>query len=150
MKLTTTLNRIRAYCPSPALMRTMLEHLGPDYDPDADINLLTILESNGVQDTLWCLRATEQDSHRTAVKLGLAFAERALSIWGRAYQNDSRIRDTLRMVRAWLGDTASTEDVQAVTCVAAYAADAAVRAAYATAADAEIEAQAEIIRGILT
>ena len=66
MKLTTTLNKIRACSPCTSGWRTLVKHLGEDFDPDAEINLLIILESNGVADTLWTLRATDRDSKRIA------------------------------------------------------------------------------------
>ena len=85
MKLTTTLNRIRACSPCTSGWKTLLNHMGPEHDPDAPINLLTVLESNGVQDMLWCLRATEQDSKSAAIELAARFAESALSIFETKY-----------------------------------------------------------------
>ena len=52
MKLTTTLNKIRACSPCASGWRTLVKHLGEDFDPNAEINLLTVLESNGVADML--------------------------------------------------------------------------------------------------
>ena len=62
--MTTTLNRLKA----AGACRERYAHLvkslgGTGFDHDAPISLLTILESNGVEDTLWCLQsgAIEQD-----------------------------------------------------------------------------------------
>ena len=58
MKLTTTLNRIRECRPCRDGWEKLLRHLGKTAADDEVIDLLTVLESNGVQDTLWCMRAT--------------------------------------------------------------------------------------------
>ena len=65
MTMTTTLNRLKA----AGACRERYAHLvkslgGTGFDHDAPISLLTILESNGVEDTLWCLQsgAIEQDA----------------------------------------------------------------------------------------
>ena len=92
MKLTTTLNKIRACSPCASGWRTLVKHLGEDFDPDAEINLLTILESNGVADMLWTLRATDQDSKRVASQLAIEFAEQALPIFEKRRPNDERPR----------------------------------------------------------
>ena len=65
MTLTTSLYRMRRFraCHSYA---HLVEALGPDFGDKAPINLLTILELNGVEDCLWAMRATEQDSEAVA------------------------------------------------------------------------------------
>ena len=92
MKLTTTLNKIRACSPCASGWRTLVKHVGKDFDPDAEINLLTILESNGVADMLWSLRATDQDSKRIASQLAIEFAATSLPIFEKRRPNDERPR----------------------------------------------------------
>ena len=92
MKLTTTLNKIRACSPCASGWRTLVKHLGEDFDPDAEINLLTILESNGVADMLWTLRATDQESKRVASQLAIEFAATTLPIFEKRRPNDERPR----------------------------------------------------------
>ena len=59
MKLTTTLNRLRAAGACEARYAHLLRALGgTSVDHDAPINLLTILEHNGVDDVVWTLRST--------------------------------------------------------------------------------------------
>ena len=56
--ITTTLNEIREHGPCAPGWEILLKHLGKkkaDYEP---IDLLTILDSNGLNDCLWCARAT--------------------------------------------------------------------------------------------
>lgn len=64
MSATTTLNAIRAHGPCANGWQTLLAHLGKTKPDDEPLHLLTILDSNGVDDALWCLRAMpEHDRH---------------------------------------------------------------------------------------
>ena len=59
MKLTTTLNRLRSAGACESRYAHLLRALGgTSVDHDAPINLLTILEHNGVDDALWTLHST--------------------------------------------------------------------------------------------
>ena len=57
----TTLNHIREHNPCANGWRMLLTHLGKN-DPYAPLAYSTILESNGLDDALWCLRAEPQHS----------------------------------------------------------------------------------------
>lgn len=57
--ITTTLNRIREHTPCKDGWETLLRHLGKTQADDEPLPLVTILESNGLDDVLWCLRAVE-------------------------------------------------------------------------------------------
>ena len=142
MKLTTTLNKIRACSPCTSGWQTLLKHVGKDFNPDAEINLLTILQSNGVVDMLWTLRATDQDSKRIASQLAIEFAEQALPIFEKRRPDDARPRKAIQAARDYLDGKISLEELQACQSHAAYAdADAAAYAAYAAAyADADAAA----------
>ena len=145
MKLTTTLNKIRACSPCASGWRTLVKHVGKDFDPDAEINLLTILESNGVADTLWTLRATDQESKRIASQLAIEFAATTLPIFEKRSPNDERPRKAIQAARDYLDGKISLEELRscrshadAAAAYAAYAAayaaaDAAAYAAYAAA-----------------
>ena len=56
----TTLNRIREHKPCADGWRKLLKHLGKTETDDAPLAYSTILESNGIDDALWCLRAEPQ------------------------------------------------------------------------------------------
>ena len=56
----TTLNRIREHDPCADGWRNLLKHLGKTGTDDAPLAYSTILESNGFDDALWCLRAEPQ------------------------------------------------------------------------------------------
>ncbi len=59
MTIYTTLNKIRAHSPCSVGWAKLLRHLGKTQADDEPLALVTILESNGVDDALWCLRACD-------------------------------------------------------------------------------------------
>ena len=59
MKLYTTLNQIRSHSPCSDGWETLLKHLGKTKPDDEPLSFATILESNGFDDAIWCLRTVE-------------------------------------------------------------------------------------------
>ena len=55
----TTLNKIREHSPCADGWSKLLRHLGKTQPDDEPLALVTILDSNGLDDALWCLRACE-------------------------------------------------------------------------------------------
>ena len=55
----TTLNKIRSHSPCAEGWEKLLSYLGKTKADDEPLSLLTILDSNGIDDALWCLRAVE-------------------------------------------------------------------------------------------
>lgn len=55
----TTLNKIRKCEPRPDLWAKLLNHLGKTSADDEPLSIATIIDSNGVEDAIWCLRAVE-------------------------------------------------------------------------------------------
>lgn len=53
----TTLNAIREHSPCADGWAKLLRHLGKTQADDEPLALATILDSNGIEDALWCLRA---------------------------------------------------------------------------------------------
>ena len=140
MKLTTTLNFIRSHSPCREGYRKLVNRLGgiEAYGADTEINLLTILESNGVQDMLWCLRATQQDSKKIASQLAIGFAEECLPIFEARYLDDKRPRDCIQACKDYTAGIITLEQLRekrraayAAAGYAVYAADAAADAAAA-------------------
>ncbi len=59
----TTLNKIRAQVPCADGWEKLLRHLGKTGADDEPLDLATILDSNGLADAIWCMRAMpEHDS----------------------------------------------------------------------------------------
>ena len=55
----TTLNKIRSHGPCVSGWAKLLRHLGKTQADDEPLALTTILDSNGLDDALWCLRACD-------------------------------------------------------------------------------------------
>ena len=69
----TTLNKIREHSPCSEGWAKLLRHLGKTTADDEPLALATILDSNGLDDALWCLRSLPEESRRWR-KLAVAFA----------------------------------------------------------------------------
>ena len=95
MKLTTTLNEIKEDSPCDYGWNILLKHLGENFDHDHEINLLTILKSNGVQDCLWAFRTTKQDSKPVVVRISIEYARLVLRIFEDEYPDDKRPRHAI-------------------------------------------------------
>src|ERR1035437_2929564 len=63
----TTLNKIRACSPCTSGWTKLLKHLDKTKPDDNPIRITTILDSNGIYDALWCLRAV--DGHQREMRL---------------------------------------------------------------------------------
>lgn len=63
----TTLNKIRACSPCTSGWTKLLKNLGKTHADDEPLALTTILDSNGLDDALWCLRAVE--GHQREMRL---------------------------------------------------------------------------------
>ena len=58
----TTLNKIRAHHPCEEGWTKLLKHLGKTQADDEPLDFLAILESNGLDDALWCARCAPEYS----------------------------------------------------------------------------------------
>ena len=63
----TTLNKIRACSPCASGWTKLLNNLGKTHADDEPLAITTILDSNGLGDALWCLRAVE--GHQKEMRL---------------------------------------------------------------------------------
>jgi hypothetical protein len=124
----TTLNKIRQHKPCKKGWETLLASLGKTKADDEPLDLLNILESNGLDDALWCLRTVEGQDQKIR-KLACDFALSVAHLW-----------DMPKIVRQYL--ETQNEDIRKE----AYAAAAAV-AAYAYAAYAYTYAAAAYAGG---
>ncbi len=131
MTYTVTLNAIRAHHPCRRGWEKLLCHLGKTAADDEPLDLLTVLDSNGVDDALWCMRALGPE-HDNAVRLLVCdLVEPAMQF---VQPGETRPQDALRVARAYARGQATSNDLAAAWAAArAAAGDAAGAAARAAA-----------------
>ena len=135
--LHTTLNRLKAADACAPRYEHLLKCLGgTKFDHDAPINLLTILEHNGVEDCLWALCATVEDCDVVARLMAADFAEVALPIFERERPHDLRPRHAIEAARAFTRGEITREQLASAWYAAGDAALAAAGAAARAAGDA--------------
>jgi hypothetical protein len=135
----TTLNRIRKHNPCKEGWSKLLTYLGKTSADDKPLEIATIVESNGLADALWCLRAVEGEDRKI----------RLFAVWcARRVQHlmtDPRSLKALDVAEAYANGTATLEELRlawdeardAAANAAAYAAGAVAGAvAWAAARDA--------------
>ena len=128
----TTLNQIRSHSPCTLGWAKLLKHLGKTSADDEPLSLLTILDSNGLDDAIWCLR-TEATPERTQ-RFTLAVARRA-------EHHHPQANATLDIFERYLNGTATKAELDAAVDAAVdAAARAASRAASRAAADTAFRA----------
>ena len=129
----TTLNRIRKHEPCADGWRKLLTHLDKTQADDEPLALATILESNGIEDALWCLRAV--DGHEKEMRLYAVWCARQVQ----HLMKDPRSLAALDVAERYAHGQATDKELAAArgAAWAAWAAwDAASAAASAAARDA--------------
>lgn len=94
---TTTLSEIRAAGPCEDGWQKLLKHLGKTKADDEPLPLLTILDSNGLDDALWCLLAPSLE--RLSRHFQAWCAEQVLHHFEAERPGDTRVRDQIAMLR---------------------------------------------------
>ena len=95
---TTTLAAIRAASPCEDGWRKLLGSLGKTGADDEPLDLLTVLDSNGLDDALWVLSYAMPDD-RLARHFRAWCAEQVLHLFEAERPNDTRVRDQIAMLR---------------------------------------------------
>src|SRR5574343_421222 len=140
---TTTLNAIREHGPCADGWRKLLTHLGKTAADDEPLSLLTILDSNGLDDALWCLRAMPE--HNKHWRLYAVWCARQVQ----HLMTDARSVAALDVAERHAHGTASDQEFAAAGDAARDAAWAAARdAARDAAGDAASDAQTARLREV--
>ena len=128
--ITTTLRQIRQHNPCSEGWRTLLSYLGKTGVDDEPLPLVTILQSNGLDDALWCLRTiTGHDKEIT--RFALACAQEVKHL-----MTDQRSLDALDALARHLESPLSEQELDRVLAAARAAAAEAWAAAEAAASAA--------------
>ena len=134
----TTLSAIKAANACEDGYRKLCKALGKTKADDEPISLLTILDSNGLDDALWVLSFAMPAADRLARHFHAWCAEQVLHLFESERPGDMRVRDQIEMLRR---DDATGEERVAAWAAARDAAwDAAWDAARDTAWDAARDA----------
>jgi hypothetical protein len=138
---TTTLAAIRAQSPCENGWRTLLAHLGKTAADDEPLPLLTVLDSNGLDDALWVLSCAMPDD-RLARHFQAWCAEQVLHLFERERPNDKRVRDQIATLRNDRADAAAMDAARAAAWATAWAAARAAGDAARDAAEAALDVEA--------
>ena len=138
--LTTTLKLLQEHEACEERYPVLVAALGEGWADTAPIPLLRIMESNGIDDALWALRAVfpeqESDRDRIARIFACDCAERVSPLWVRDYPDDTRPQQAVAVARRFAAGDATAEELAAPSAAAWDAASAAAWGAASAAASA--------------
>ena len=126
----TTLNEIRKHGPCESGWRELLAHLGKTAPDDERLSIATVIDSNGLDDALWCLRAVS--GHDREIRLFAVWCARQVQ----HLMTDPRSIAALDVSERFANGVASTEELAAAGEAAEAAAASAAWAAAGHAAEA--------------
>ena len=129
----TTLNKIRACSPCSDGWTKLLKNLGKTKGDDESLLITTILDSNGLDDALWCLRAV--DGHQREMRLYAVDCARSVQ----HLMEDKRSIDAIDVAERHAHGLATDSELAAAW-------DAARDAAWDAAWDAAREVQEDLLR----
>ena len=133
----TTLNRVREHHPCADGWRKLLTHLNKTQADDEPLALATILQSNGLDDAIWCLRAV--DGHEKEMRLYAVWCARQVQ----HLMKDPRSLAALDVAERHAHGQATDDELAAAGAAAWAAASAAAVAAWDAAWDAASAAARE-------
>ena len=124
----TTLNKIKDYLPCKEGWEKLLNHLSKTQSDDEPLELRTILESNGLDDTIWAFRAVEGKDKE--IRLFAAdCAEMVLPIYEKHYPDDKCPRLAIHAARDYANGLITIEELDAARAATRAATRDAARAA---------------------
>ena len=103
----TTLNQIHAKSPSADVWGKLLGSLGKTQADDEPLSIVAILDSNGIGDALWCLRAVE--GHDREIRLYAVWCARQ----AQHLMTDQRSLDALDVAERFANGLASAAEFTA-------------------------------------
>ena len=113
----TTLNKIREHSPCTGGWEKLLTYLGKTKADDEPLAIATIIDSNGLDDALWCLRAVE--GHDKEIRLFAVWCARQVQ----HLMTDKRSLDALDVAEGYANGQATEEELNAARSAAWRAVD---------------------------
>jgi hypothetical protein len=107
-----TLKKIRKHSPCTDRWEKLLKSLGKTKVDNAPLSLITVLDSNGLDDAVWCLRALE--GYDKEIRLFAVWCARQVQ----HLMKDGRSLRALDVAEAFAYGTASREDLDAARLAA--------------------------------
>lgn len=136
-EMKTTLNKIREHSPCESGWKKLLTNLNKTKADDEPLSLITILDSNGLDDALWCLRAVK--GHEKEIRLYVVWCARQVQ----HLMTDKRSLKALDVAESFANGAATAAELAATRVAAGDAAEIARAAAWeATWAAAGVAARA--------
>ena len=102
----TTLNKIRAHSPCEDGWKKLLAYLGKKKADDKPLNIKTVIESNWLDDALWCLRAV--DGCDREIRLYAVWCARQVQ----HLMQDQRSIDALNVSERFANGSATREELE--------------------------------------
>ena len=115
----TTLNKIREHGPCVEGWEKLLRHLGKTKADDEPLPIINVLDSNGLDDALWCLRAVS--GHDREIRLFAVWCARQVE----HLMEDERSKNALTVAERFANGEATTKELDAASAAASAAARAA-------------------------
>ena len=135
---TTTLAKIREFGPCSNGWAKLLKHLGKTEADDEPLLMSTILESNGLDDAIWALRAFHGEHRLAMINFACDCVERVLPIWEAWAEKNAQdhLRAPRKAIEIIRRKDESTESAHAAHAAAVVAAAADTDAAFDASASA--------------
>ena len=137
-----TLDMIKKHSPCESGWKKLLAHLGKTKADAVKFPLKTVLDSNGLDDALWCLRCLPKKYDKQIRLLACDFAGRVLYLYEKEYPDDKRPRMAIEAARKYANKQISKKELEAAGAAARDAAGAAAWDAAGAAARAARAAEA--------
>ena len=120
--MNVTLNDIEKHSPCKSGWQKLLKNLGKTKADDEPLPLVTILDSNGLNDALWCLRALPPELDGKIRLFNCLIAEHALKYWEAVYPDDKRPHEAIAVSRRFAVGKATQKELEVSLSVARSAA----------------------------
>ena len=115
--LTTTFRKVKEQRACEESYKKFAKHKGgvKTYGSDTPFTLLEVAEVLGLDDALWCLRATIEPSDKIARLFACDCADHVLHFFEEKYPNDKRPRTAIEVARRYANGEATIEELSAAS-----------------------------------